>query len=115
MSCLKPTNQKDDGLPLLCFFFFTCAQVRVEALPLEHDEQRAPSQEHRRTQQVLYHRRHGHPPAPPIGLEERRPHAAAERRGRGRGESVNEDRQHSNTIQSTSENTDHQPCSCETN
>lgn len=53
---------------------FTWAQVGVEAFPLQHDEQGAPAKQHSRAQQVLNDRCHRHPPAPPVGLEERGRH-----------------------------------------
>lgn len=47
------------------------AEVRVEALGLEHDEERAPSQQHSGEEQILNDGGHCHPPAP------------GERRGQG--------------------------------
>lgn len=40
------------------------AEVRVEPLWLQHDEQRSPAQQHGREQQVFHNCRHCHPPAP---------------------------------------------------
>lgn len=40
------------------------AKVRVEALWLEHDEERSPSQQHSREEQILNDSSHCHPPAP---------------------------------------------------
>ena len=44
----------------------TCTQVGVEAFLLQHDEQRAPSQQHGGEEQILDDRRHGHPPPSPV-------------------------------------------------
>lgn len=43
---------------------FFVAKVGVEALGLEHDEERPPSQQHSGEQQVLDDGGHRHPPAP---------------------------------------------------
>lgn len=50
------------------------AQVGVEALRLEHNEQGAPAQQHSREKQVLDDRRHRHPPAAGEGCGERGSH-----------------------------------------
>ena len=39
------------------------AEIGVEALRFQHDEQRAPAQQHSGEQQVLHNRSHRHPPA----------------------------------------------------
>lgn len=63
---LGPTQKRpqghrvDPGPPLT----FLVAHVGVEALGLEHDEERAPSQQHGGEEQVLDDGRHRHPPAP---------------------------------------------------
>lgn len=59
-------------------------QVGVEALGLEHDEQRAPAQEDCREEEVFHHRRAGHPPAAPVGSGQGGRHDAAAR-GPGSG------------------------------
>lgn len=53
------------------------AQVGVEALRLEHDEQRAPAQEDCREEEVLQHSGAGHPPAAPMGSGQGGRHGAA--------------------------------------
>lgn len=57
-------------------------QVGVKALRLEHDEQRAPSQEDCREEEVFQHSRAGHPPAAPMGSGQGGRHGAVWRRRR---------------------------------
>lgn len=60
-------------------------QVRVKALRLEHDEQRAPAQEDCREEEVFQHCCAGHPPAAPMGCGQGGRHGAARRPGSGFG------------------------------
>lgn len=53
------------------------AQVRVEALGLEHDEQGSPAEQHGREEQVLDDRRHRHPPAAGEGRGQRGSHVGS--------------------------------------
>ena len=68
----------------------TCTQVGVEAFLLQHDEQRAPSQQHSGKEQVLDDRRHGHPPPSPVCRGQARRHAGERQPPRNRIYLLNE-------------------------
>lgn len=83
----KPRQKvRDQRLDLRPRLTFLVAHVGVEALGLEHDEERAPSQQHGGEQQVLNDGGHGHPPAPGEGCGQGRSHGR--RLGAGSGEGV---------------------------
>lgn len=62
------------GRPMKGLLTWEGAQVGVEALRLEHDQEGSPAQENGRKEEVLHDGRAGHPPAAPVGRGKRGSH-----------------------------------------